>query len=424
MTLNSQHRILDGSIGLWAIGLGILFPLFFQIDGGIYREVDLLVDSRGVLTKLPLPVSTLTCLVGLVLLARHLGRARIGLAMMVGTLAVCLISLWLGGDGLTPPDRKVIMILQVLLPQAGLLLGQMVDDRGKVIARAFLLALSIVVPWQLLATKFQGDHVLTHYLHVFSIYSHRQYVTLIFVCAFAYSLTSLWEEYKLWLGMLTLLMAVYIARSYSFLTILAYGSFIAAFSASKLWGYRSKAKWLVLAAVLLAAATVFGLGYSGKLEGPRTSTLFLGKFAEVIEGRIPSNVLERFDDWKSFGDGILQSPKTILVGHPEPMPREVRTSPHNWYIDIVYNFGLVGVLPILALTGYTFARCWRQRKTLPLDVWWLGVIVLYLVVVDSNFKVTLRQPYPGIFAYFMWGLLLTRLHTPLGSAAVSDNAAS
>jgi hypothetical protein len=36
-------------------------------------------------------------------------------------------------------------------------------------------------------------------------------------------------------------------------------------------------------------------------------------------------------------------------------------------------------------------------------------MVAFLVLVDSNFKVTLRQPYPGIFAYFLWGLLLSRL---------------
>lgn len=49
---------------------------------------------------------------------------------------------------------------------------------------------------------------------------------------------------------------------------------------------------------------------------------------------------------------------------------------------------------------------------LPAQTWWLTVIVFYLVVIDSNFKVTLRQPYPGIFAYFMWGLLLSRLRVP------------
>lgn len=39
------------------------------------------------------------------------------------------------------------------------------------------------------------------------------------------------------------------------------------------------------------------------------------------------------------------------------------------------------------------------------------MLVRFLVLVDSNFEVTLRQPYPGIFAFFLWGLLLARLRT-------------
>jgi len=33
--------------------------------------------------------------------------------------------------------------------------------------------------------------------------------------------------------------------------------------------------------------------------------------------------------------------------------------------------------------------------------------------------VTLRQPYPGLFAYFLWGLLLTRLRFPAKSGLVT-----
>lgn len=189
-------------LSLWGIGVGILSPLFFQIDGGIYREVVRVTDSQGVLAALPLPVSTVTCLAGLFLWAGSLRRARPGIEMIVGMIAVGVMSLWLAGDGVTPPGRKVIMILQVILPLAGLLLGQMVYDTGKVIARSFLAVLFLVVPMQLLATELQGLSILTHYLYVFTIYSNRQYVTLIFVCAFAYSLTSLWDEYRLWLYLL------------------------------------------------------------------------------------------------------------------------------------------------------------------------------------------------------------------------------
>lgn len=409
--MNLQNK----KILLWIVGIGILLPLFFQLSGGIYSDLNPMTDSQGMLAKLPLPVSILTCLVALTFLAGNLGRARPALTMIFGMIAVCLISLWSGGDGVTLPQRKLLMIVQVILPLVGLLLGQLVGDKDKVIARAFLVVVSIVVPLQLLATWLQGGVLLTQYLYAFSIYSHIQYVTLIFVCAFAFSLTSLWDEHKVWLCVLGVPMFIYVTTSYSFLTIFAYMSLLIVFVLGKLWVYRAKFNSIVVSLVLVA---IIGLGaflYFEKTDEPRASvaakySLFYGKFESLLNGKIPSNVQERFGDWKLFGKGIIESKKTLLVGHPQPMPREIRSSPHNWYMDITYTFGLVALLPILTLIAYTAYLCWRQRKMLPAQIWWLKVIVFYLVVIDSNFKVTLRQPYPGIFAYFMWGLLLSRLH--------------
>ena len=40
---------------------------------------------------------------------------------------------------------------------------------------------------------------------------------------------------------------------------------------------------------------------------------------------------------------------------------------------------------------------------------WNAAVVLYLVVVDNNFKVSFRQPYPGIITFFLWGLLIQQM---------------
>lgn len=392
----------------WGVGLGILFPLFFQLRGGIYRDIELMRDSGGVLATLPLPASALVCVAAVGLLVARLGQARSALAMVFMVLLTSGVSLWLGGDGVTPPQRKLIMAAQVILPLAGLLLGQMMGDPGKVIARAFLVVLSVVVPFQLFATWLQGEERITHYLYVFSIYSHWQYVPVIFVCAFAYALTSLWDEHKRWLCILTIPMFVYVTRSFSFLTIFPFAALVTAFAACRLWRYRANAK-LLLVSLLVVAAAIGGGAYFARSGGQPGSGLFMGKFAELSEGRLPGNIQERFNDWKFFGKGIIESGKTFLVGHPQPMPREIRTSPHNWYLDVAYTFGVIALLPLLVLAGHTARQCWSQRKSLPAQTWWLLAIVFFLVAIDSNFKVTLRQPYPGIFAFFMWGLLLSRL---------------
>lgn len=396
----------------WLVGLGILFPLFFQLSGGIYRETGLMIDSQGVLTKLPLPIAIMTCLIALTFLFGRILKARAAIAMILGTAGVSLLSLWLGSDDATPLQRKLIMSLQVILPLLGLLVGQLIEERGRAVAWAFWMVLCLIVPLQLLATSLQGGGLLAHHLYLFTIYSHYQYVTLILVCAFAYSLISLWDEHKFWLALSAIFMLVYVSRSYSFLTIFAYVSLMLTFIAWKSWAWLRNGKRLALLAMIAGAALAMGILYVKPSDHSivNAHNFFHGKFSDVLRGEVPGNVQERLSDWKLFGKGIVESNKTLLFGHPQPMPREIRTSPHNWYLDIAYTFGLVGLLPIIALMGYTVHLFWRRRGSISPETWWLAAIVFYLVVIDSNFKVTLRQPYPGIFTYFMWGMLLTRLN--------------
>lgn len=402
---------------LWAVGVLLVFPLFFQLGNGIYRDVNPVIDSMGMLAKLPLPVSLLACMALLVFLAPGSTQRLLPALLMIGGVVVAsLASLWLGSDGVVPPQRKLLMIAQVTMPLAGLLLGQLIDDREKIIARAFLVVVSILVPLQLLASWLQGGLILTHHLYAFSIYSHFQYVTLIFVCAFAFSLASLWDEHRFWLCIMMLPMLAYATASLSFLTIFAYFGLMAVFWGLKFYSYRSRvtAKSALVSLVLVLVAVTGAVAYFKEMNGTRFSlekhqNTFRGKFRALAEGKIPTNVQERLGDWKFFGGAIFESKRTMLVGHPQPMPREIKSSPHNWYIDMGYTFGLVGLLPLLALVGYTAWLCWKHRRALPAETWWLAALVFYLVIVDSNFKVTLRQPYPGIFAYFLWGLLLARL---------------
>lgn len=411
------------------VGFSILFPLFFTLSGGVYRFPGTISDSRGVIETLPLPISILACLIALLFLFSRLREARLGLSMIAGTVAVLMVSLWLASDGVTSPSRKLVMIAQVVLPLMGLLLGQLIqgmNSDGKTVARSFLVVLSVIVPLQLsmpllnspwaLANSPWANHsdLLADHLYLFTIYSHIQYVTLIFICAFAYALSSLWFEHKVWLSLLAIVLVVYVLRSSSYLTMAAYGIVVVAFVVSRLVSHSDKL--IIILTVSFVAVIIFvGVlkfptekeGQVGLIAGSiRTAQ---GKIQPLLEGKIPVNVQERFADWELFGAGIIESTKTTLVGHPQPMPREIRTSPHNWYIDIAYTFGVIALLPMISLIAFTANLCWRQRRQLSAQTWWLAGIVFYLVVIDSNFKVTLRQPYPGIFSFFMWGMLLTRL---------------
>lgn len=410
------------------VGIGILFPLFFTLGDGIYRNKVILSDSGGVIAALPLPLSIIICVVALIFQVRRLIEAKTAVIMTAGTVLLLLISLWLGGDGATSSYRKFIMIVQVGLPLMGLLVGQSIGSDSKNVAWGYLIVLSIIVPLQLYFPLLESESpwngptwtysslLADNIAGLFTIYGHIQYVTLIFVCAYAYTMASLWQSNKLWLIVLSVLIFTYVLRSFSYLTMAAYVLLVFVFIS---WRLLKLGNGLYFAAFLFAAVAVpvggiklytFDAVQQDNFLHKSLNTAY-GKLQPILEGKIPSNIRERFGDWELFGKRIIESPKTILVGHPEPMPREIRTSPHNWYIDIAHTFGLIGLLPILALLGYTFKLCWNSRRFISSETWWLVGIVSYLVFVDSNFKVTLRQPYPGIFTFFMWGMLLTQLET-------------
>ena len=139
--------------------------------------------------------------------------------------------------------------------------------------------------------------------------------------------------------------------------------------------------------------------------------LFVGKFANsnrhfnIPEN--PANVSHRLDDWKYYAKGITESPLIMIFGHESPPPRRKTTSAHNYYLDLAYNFGVLAWLPIFLLMFYTIYRLTKCRGN-SAALWWTA-IVFYILLIDNNLKVGLRQPYPGLFAFFLWGVLISVL---------------
>lgn len=399
---------------IWLIAIALLFPLFFQLSGGIYNNPAAVTDSLGVLSKLPLPVSIIACLLGILALAKNY-RQALPAAWFIGAFsALMLVSLLFSGADQPVAQRKVLIGLQFLLPTMGLLLGQLLRDEDDITPRAFMWVLLVVVPFQILVGWWQKTLTLTHNLYVFSIYQHFQFVPVIFVLAFCLVMVHLWDKRKGTLSFLAVVMGVYAIASASFLAMGLYCVFVAAFFLRRMWQLKTGrlVGFALFGAGIFAAGLVVAIYYG--IAEKNTSIIgdngqYLGKFQTLVNGKVPVNVLDRLGDWKLYHDWITESDRTMLLGHVEPPPREVKTSAHNWYLDFVYNFGLLSLVPLLTLIGYTAWQLALHRKTLPGKTLWLAALVAFMVLVDSNFKVTLRQPYPGIFAFFLWGLLLTRL---------------
>jgi len=203
---------------------------------------------------------------------------------------------------------------------------------------------------------------------------------------------------------------IYTFESLSLLSIFAFVAFVVAFTLVRSEGRKAKG-WAILLVAVAIAGLLVHWAVLKNVAGMENSVAgqFSGKFQTMERGETPRNVQDRLGDWKLYGAGIVESGRAFLLGHPAPFPREVKTSAHNWYLDVAYNFGVIALMPVVFLIGYTSYLLWQGREALPAATCWLAAIVFYLVIVDSNMKVTLRQPYPGIFAYFLWGMLLSRL---------------
>lgn len=582
-----------------ALAFATFLPLFFKLSGEIYNPADPVVDSRGILRELPIPVSVLACYGGIVLLGHYRYAAR-SLGIIFLLFGLMLLAALVTTSGQLASERgKLLLMLQFILPAFALVYGNLFERREgsrEALERGILAVLFAVVPVQLAMTWMQGEVVLQHNMPFFAVYQHFQYVPLMFVSGYIVALYGLWPRGRLRvpLGILGVLLGIYVAGSFSMLSI---GLLLAGLGLHALLMLRAGSRSaLALLAAVMAAQAGYSLlardtmefiekygthfasarppgaafvsrgtryhegvwtiaesdvrpfdyivtykprttkpGHVFMVEGElRSGGLYIGLVQGeklVVDERVttpgpfsvrlspppghywgivgnllepgqrmtraritrmgwevelatpstgnpattltpgpaavspatpatastngpaatpaappvaapsaqtakaeprddaeafrasrreapnrfvamlPSNLIERLHDWSLYASGIATDWSTVLFGHPRPLDRRVLSSAHNYYLDFVYNFGVIAILPLLALIVLTLRLVWRHRVAVRSDGGLLGLtlVVLFLVLMDNNFKVALRQPYPGIITFFLWGVLLTRL---------------
>ncbi|MCE3000717.1 MAG: hypothetical protein ACK59Y_00040 [Betaproteobacteria bacterium] len=414
--------------GRWidaGIALLLFLPLFFQLSGTVFRDPDYLFDSKGNLMLLPIPVSVLACYGGILLLGRF-SRATLALILIFSMFALMLLtSVLLAHVEPGHEQAKLILLIQFVLPMFALVLGQLYGVNKcsaglPVVAACFLWLLAFLVPVQLFFTWLGSSPILSPSLGLFSAYQHLQYVPVMFVAAYLLGLYTLWEDplyRKILLGMGAAL-GIYTGASVSALANAGLIAGVVAFAV--IAGRRSRPRKPLVALVL--AVLVCSIGYfsvaTGRM-GPKYDLIHLQTDAATFA---PKNLAQRIAYWKFYAGEILASPKSAVLGHVAPPDRTKYPSAHNYYLDFAYNFGIVPLLPLLGLIGLTLfgvRRQWHVVKT-SLPLLGLTAVVLFLLLVDNSFKVGMRQPYPGILTFFLWGLLLTWLFKP--SASERDRA--
>lgn len=87
---------------------------------------------------------------------------------------------------------------------------------------------------------------------------------------------------------------------------------------------------------------------------------------------------------------------------------------HNCWLDGLYNFGVISILPLIILLITTIQWVWQRRRDVLSKPVFLGTTMaaLYLLLFENTLMVGIRQPYPDIITFFIWGLLIAPLQIP------------
>ncbi len=424
---------------LLAIGFLLLLPFFFQLNGGLFRDAIYVFDAEGSILKLPLPLSILALFSGIALLGNYAAAARTLAILFFTALLFVMTSLTISQGNNTYEGAKLILLAQFLLPMFGLVLGQMygASTAVPVFERAALWVLLLILPAQLLATWLQGYTLLHPKVFFFSIYQHLQYVPMVVVALLMMVSQALWDRgvaCRVTLGILLPVAMVYIVASLSWGAVLGAGVCLACFALSHLRKIRISRR--AIASVALAGVCVVSyvvLSETGvlaqslsKAGGPRTTLQWRDKLAPYLDQTktsAPATGATRMTHWRFYADGIMESPAAFFLGHATPPDRNHHPSAHNYWLDGLYNFGAISMLPLIILLVTTVQWIWQRRSDVISKPVLLGTTMaaLYLLLFENMLKVGMRQPYPGIITFFIWGLLIARLQIP--SATGEKNGA-
>ena len=403
--------------GRWILpGLVLLLflPLFFQLSKGIYKGQSFDFTSDGKLTLLPIPVSVLACYAGIVIFGGYT-KARLALIVVFFLfMGMLFTSLLLATGYGAEAKSKLVLLVQYILPVFALVLGQQYG-RGEFailrMAKVLFFLLLLIVPLELFTTLVRGVGILSPSVYFFSIYQHLQYVPVIFAGAFIIVLFSLSEHagYRKGLQLLAIVMGVYVSFSFSMLTyaLMVVGTLI--FFVRDL--ILRKSFWHGGLAVLLVylgiALSLVFLVNSQFLRDKFGINLLGGELAEGA-GRL-NNRQERLVYWNFYLSQIFDDFSSFWLGHMNAPDRNKFPSAHNYYLDFVYNFGFLAVLPLLGLIAFTVYSAVRDTIRIWASSEVMGVVgvVLFLLLADNMLKVGMRQPYPGIITFFLWGIVLS-----------------
>lgn len=391
----------------------LILPIFFQFGSGIFTSADLYFDSNRLISKLPIPFSVVANFIILLCIGAYY-RARASLIFIFLTFISMIVALILSTPtGTIAQESKFIQVAQFTLPMFALITGQFIEEKKNQLPfkfeNVFFYTILIVVALQLLFSLSKGSWTLTPSLKFFSIYQYLHYVPIMFVLSYMFIFESLWNgkvNSKVLL-FLWLLLAVYSMMTNSLFIIAIYLLCVLTHIGfyGKLRDYRTLKILLSILFIAMCAFTYYQHFYL-----INNHDINVGPVSLVT--KVQYGWHQKILGWQSYLSKIFELHKVFLVGHPDISNNARLGNSHNYYLDFIYNFGIIGFLPFVTLLAFTAYKTIIKFKKIACnsELFFPLMSIMFLIFIENMFYTGLKQPYPGILSFFLWGIYLSRLN--------------
>lgn len=406
---NNINKVLSG------VAILVLLPVFFQISRGLFRDNAFVYETAGSILILPLPMSVAGLFIGIALLANYANATWTLITVFFSGLLFVLTSLVVSQENPAEQGAKLVLVAQFLLPMFALILGEMygATTNKQIFETCSLWLLLLVVPLQLLCSWLQGFLILFPSLYLFSIYQHLQYFPSVVVSLSFITTVFLWRNgtWKYWSFLLLLpLLFVYAvaSRSATALGGLLLGMVVLMIAQR----HANRLRHSIVVAILVSILFAVFYGFLSRSELVSKFQIIAPSTPQgLVVPSAPQSLTDRMEHWRFYAGGLIESPAALWFGHASPPDRQKHPSAHNYWLDALYNFGAIALAPLILLLLLTLHALWKWRSKIIMSPVLLGttMAVIYLLLAENMLKVGMRQPYPGIITFFIWGLLIARL---------------
>ena len=375
-------------------------PIFFSFFDGLKKFSFVILDRSKFSDDfidffiLPLPIS---CFVVPLLLISLLSDKKNN----TNTIYFVSFSFFIALFSLSLFNRfnfsNFLNLAQFYLPIIAIVCGEIVGSSKKYylkFLRFFMIVALTVIISQILSTIIYKTDSLNPDIFFLYVYQTEQYSSLALIFIFfiyiqknLFNKTDINSYYKSFSVSLILLVYVYLSHNLLlYLYLLLYIIFLIAFTKKYILNYCIFLFFLILTIYFTEVHLTFNL----------------------------SEFLINRSYWYSiYFTEIISSPYNLLFGSNINNELYKNTSGiYNYYLDFIYNFGLVSLIPFVILVFLTIRKTLLLKRNFILDTQQATkfFILILTLFIDSFLKVSLKQPYIGIIIFFIWGMYYSNLN--------------